>query len=1155
IGTLVEFTCDKIFSKFVDNLLLRPVGYELDQDLHKHITLLLVKFNSERKRVQRASDKYLSILMNKFPHMLWNSSVIRTMLDFMHILKITSNQMQSGCISISIDVPHSNIRYTLPDTKEKRDYIISDYQSRCDSLINEAARCAPTVICSILLDYLVENRLSFIDINTHFGIELLMSSIISWDINSAQNIDYEEANANGPSSTTDTLTRIKKGQSKTYLVEQKLRNFDSRGFVSTCTYTATSRSHYLGKIDGILTSQKSEMEDNVKLYPEFEKKLIERLIEKNTMSESELADFVMLCTSYMCVTKRFIRKIIYQLCNLPVSNFTLDSIKLAIESWEWIFTSFKYHQVSLMSAICLAFEATFLKKMGIFDFSSKQTSDNNKHSAPAHVHRVWIEFLMDRFDIVKFYSPPQVKILSRVVGQSLKILLNASLDQEYFDINSAPFLKLNCFGLKLLQRKFLSNVFCRIELREKIFKTIFLYFSSNFTWPNIETTKDLLEIFNSIIKLLSSDRKFQNMDDADIMYQATELRKDSITLTASFYNSKNPLSENSKNFRSGTLVLRRSHNSVTKISERNSLQDSISTGTFPTSNLTVSDSKSYNNLGYIPLVSEDIAILRSTLIHLCGREIDRLLTWSNPTDNSEIYSKFTKNIKTTFCDKKYNRKIKLIWQINPNAAMMLTKRFLDIPCLHKDICYAVRKHPARVLSIPSAVNLFWSSDQCVALLPDCVKSLILLWARCPMSIALEFLSPHSHSISIYATQYAISCFKCSSIDQILFYIPQLVQCLRNDQWLYVKDYVLWISQKNNIISHQFIWNMQTNAYLDEDATLLDPVIGQLLLDMVQQIKKNFNQSALNFYEREINFFDRITKISSILKYNSFPIKRPYEKSKRKKICQEELSKILPVLGVYLPTNPDSLILNIDYSSGIPMQSAAKAPFLARFEVFTVDTETVEKINLNGILLAKIQLGDSSNSQLSKLADCVSLKGAIFKVGDDVRQDMLALQIISFFKGIFKQIGLDLYLYPYKVVATSPGARESFTKSLAAYSVVSYILQVKDRHNGNIMINNEGCIIHIDFGFLFESSPGGNMGFEPDMKITAEMLNILGGSTESTYFKYFIKQTIKGYLAIRPHQEEIVNIVALMLNANLPCFRGETIKRLRHLNKLYNLELA
>ena len=57
--------------------------------------------------------------------------------------------------------------------------------------------------------------------------------------------------------------------------------------------------------------------------------------------------------------------------------------------------------------------------------------------------------------------------------------------------------------------------------------------------------------------------------------------------------------------------------------------------------------------------------------------------------------------------------------------------------------------------------------------------------------------------------------------------------------------------------------------------------------------------------------------------------------------------------------------------------------------------------------------------------------------------------------------------------------------------------------------------------------------------------VLMGGRYSQGYTLFQQLTVKAFLAIRPHADEIVQTVALMLGTELPSFKGEgTIKRLR-----------
>jgi phosphatidylinositol kinase/protein kinase (PI-3 family) len=106
------------------------------------------------------------------------------------------------------------------------------------------------------------------------------------------------------------------------------------------------------------------------------------------------------------------------------------------------------------------------------------------------------------------------------------------------------------------------------------------------------------------------------------------------------------------------------------------------------------------------------------------------------------------------------------------------------------------------------------------------------------------------------------------------------------------------------------------------------------------------------------------------------------------------------------------------------------------------------------------------------------------------------------------------------------AQRCFCESLAAYSLVCYLLQIKDRHNGNMLLDRHGHVIHIDYGFMFTSSPG-QLGFESaPFKLTQDMVDVMGG-VESDMFHYFQVLLLRGFLAVRRHNRKLLLLVRMM----------------------------
>lgn len=230
----------------------------------------------------------------------------------------------------------------------------------------------------------------------------------------------------------------------------------------------------------------------------------------------------------------------------------------------------------------------------------------------------------------------------------------------------------------------------------------------------------------------------------------------------------------------------------------------------------------------------------------------------------------------------------------------------------------------------------------------------------------------------------------------------------------------------------------------------------------------------------------------------------------------------------------------------------------------------------------------------------AVRPVIVKSGDDCRQELLAVQLISTFYDIFQEAQLPLWLRPYEVLVTSnrtalielipdslsihtikakspPGAslrdhfiarhgqgtpecleaQRNFVESMAGYSLVCFFLQIKDRHNGNIMLDERGHIIHIDFGFMLSNSPGG-VNFEAaPFKLTRELLEVMDSNSEgkaSELFDYFKVLCIQGFLACRKHADRIVLLVEMMQGSGCPAFKAGP-RCVHNLRKRFHLGLT
>ncbi|KFP06531.1 Phosphatidylinositol 4-phosphate 3-kinase C2 domain-containing subunit gamma, partial [Calypte anna] len=378
-----------------------------------------------------------------------------------------------------------------------------------------------------------------------------------------------------------------------------------------------------------------------------------------------------------------------------------------------------------------------------------------------------------------------------------------------------------------------------------------------------------------------------------------------------------------------------------------------------------------------------------------------------------------------------------------------------------------------------------------------------------------------------------------SNDELLEYLPQLVQVLKFEWNLEspLVNLLLNRSLQSIRVAHQLYWllkNAQNEVHFK--------IWYQKLLAALQFcVGKTLN----NEFSKEVKLIRILEDIAKEVKAASDP--------KRKEVLKVELNRLQQffqeVKVCRLPLNPALLVQGIEAGSCSYFTSNA-FPLKISF------------INANA---------PSGNINV------------IFKVGDDLRQDMLVLQIVHVMDNIWLQEGLDMQMIIYRCLSTGKGQGlvqmvpdattlakihrvsgligplkentikkwfrhhhplessyqeviRNFFYSCAGWCVVTFILGVCDRHSDNIMLTNAGHMFHIDFGrFLGHAQTFGSIRRDRAPFIfTSEMeYFITEGGKNPQRFQEFVELCCRAYNIVRKHSQLLLNLLEMMLHAGLP----------------------
>ncbi|KAG0309234.1 phosphatidylinositol-4- kinase [Dissophora globulifera] len=1106
LSVCLESIADQVVNVFISETQTSVMAHALSDDAREQVRNLVLGCAHRLKRVSSLATKWVHRIISSFPQLICDQVLLVLVLEVSELLWLScENELTDEyCPVYSFTSSMVNVTINLPDSYPYRRELLTKFVDLTRKWIAAAMANSPQEVDALLQDYLADSEKIHTGISrVHMGRTLAARS--GKDLTKNHN----------PFESLSNIPGVALDNSSVFFQE------------------FSARRRYQGEIGGIenfsrIYSKQSGivLENQLPGLRENLRKMAQQVKDDQFISNKDLANALHRAVSALVTLDKVDEDLVKMIAWIPIYLFTPDSLKIGTSVWNWLITEKPEIEKRLMCEVAAGWEWSWRHKKGLFSslldiedpfrVKMEYTPTDKKARQRSYKiasylfspHVIWIEFLSSRFQATRYRNKDMVDTFTRL----LQLTFSEEIKMSTHPLAREGRFQLLILALRLLQSNHMEALI-EYKLRSALYLSALSWFELSPRWS-------------------FGGNKMLNRTETRTMKEFGDaLEKDQIILD--------------------TIL--------------SSIETRSEGQTGP------------RGTGYIftEKLTRDAIVRKHTqsrrlLALLTENELNRLGVWTTPLVMNGA-SPVVNTQEKSFSEEAWRAMVRFAWSISPSLALQLMTRFKN-NAIPSEIGQLLASDPFAAIHDSDAIQILLG-EGAFRYSPAQLKYL-LFWQPVPSITAISYFQPAFHNNPM-VLQYAMRSLEHSPVEVVFFYVPQIVQALRHDDLGYVEKYIMRAARVSQLFSHQIIWNMKANMYKDNKCEVPDS-LKPTLDRIIDNIVNGLSGEAKSFYEREFSFFNQVTSISGTL----MPLVKKTKPEKKKKI-DEEMAKIVMDVGVYLPSNPEGIVVGIDRTSGRPLQSHAKTPFMATFKV----RKTREESTLGKAIMKRGSGDQPEDDEEPKTYDV--WQSAIFKVGDDCRQDVLAIQLIAVFKNIFTNVGLDVYLLPYRVLATAPGcgmidvipnsisrdqlgrekvnnlqdyfaskhggvdsieyqkARNNFIQSVASYSVISYLLQFKDRHNGNIMIGDEGHVVHIDFGFILDISPGGNINFESSpFKLTSEMIQIMGSSVEDQGYRWFCELCVKAFLASRPYAEQIIQLVALMLESGLPCFRGETIKRLR-----------